>query len=205
MTDRQIIPGLAGQLEALIDVPSDWNESKPTAIICHPHPLHGGSMQNKVVHILSKTFTELGARVIRFNFRGVGKSEGEFDNANGEQDDVLAVHAWVKQQTPNSPVWLAGFSFGAFICAATELRIQPERLVLVAPPVEMYPAIQNIRIATKDWILIQGQQDEIVSADAVRTWEQQQTQSARTIYLNEAGHFFHGQLNQLKDDLIQAW
>jgi alpha/beta superfamily hydrolase len=201
----KLIDGPAGTLEISEETPAQWSESDPVAICCHPHPLHGGSMQNKVVHILAKTFLSLHAKVVRFNFRGVGQSTGEFADGIGEQQDLLAVINWIKQQWPQVPIWLAGFSFGAFVSAMCHEVIKPQRLILVAPPVEMYPEIQKVQIKTPDWLLIQGGQDEIVPSQSVLDWEKQQQHPANQIYLQDTGHFFHGQLNVVKDRILEIW
>jgi len=205
MSDTELIPGAVGQLEITLESPDGWRESEPVAICCHPHPLHGGSMQNKVVHILAKSFLQLGSKVVRFNFRGVGQSEGEFANGIGEQDDLLAVVQWCQQNWPNAPLWLAGFSFGAFVAAMAHEKIIPQRLVLVAPPVDMYPDIIPVQIKTKDWILIQGGQDEIVSSQSVEDWAAQQIITPKKLFFDEAGHFFHGKLNLIKDGIVDVW
>jgi len=193
------------KLEIDLDSPEQWQDSDPVAICCHPHPLHGGSMQNKVVHILAKTFLALNAQVVRFNFRGVGQSSGEFAQGIGERDDLLAVVDWVKQQWPQAPIWLAGFSFGAFVAAACHEKIKPQRLILVAPPVDMYPEIKAIQIQTDDWLLIQGGQDEIVESNAVLEWAKQQSHPAKQVFLEDTGHFFHGQLNTVRDRILEVW
>jgi len=201
----QFIDGPAGSLELDLESPELWQATDPIAICCHPHPLHGGSMQNKVVHILAKTFLALHAKVVRFNFRGAGQSAGEFAQGIGERDDLMAVVDWVKQQWPQAPIWLAGFSFGAFVAATTHESIKPQRLILVAPPVDMYPEIKTIQIQTQDWLLIQGGQDEIVDSRSVLDWAKQQVLPANQIYLEDSGHFFHGQLNVVKDRILAIW
>ena len=205
MTDTQLIPGAVGQLELIIESPEGWQESDPVTICCHPHPLHGGSMQNKVVHILAKSFLQLSSKVVRFNFRGVGQSEGKFAEGIGEQDDLLAVVQWCQQNWPDAPVWLAGFSFGAFVAAMVHEKIAPRRLVLVAPPVDMYPAMIPIQVKTQDWILIQGGQDEVVSSQSVEDWGMQQVITPKKLFFAEAGHFFHGKLNLIKDGIVAEW
>jgi len=215
MVDTQLITGPAGELEIYLEARdpvssvqaegADPLAPQPVAICCHPHPLHGGSMQNKVVHILAKSFTELGAHVVRFNFRGVGQSTGAFAEGVGERDDLLAVVDWCQKNWPGAPIWLAGFSFGAYVAAMTHGQIEPQRLVLVAPPVDMYPEIKTIQIKTPGWLLIQGGQDEIVEANAVLAWAEQQTVAAETLFFAEAGHFFHGKLNLIKEGLLNTW
>jgi alpha/beta superfamily hydrolase len=201
----KLIDGPAGSLEVIEETPQAWKDTDPVAVCCHPHSLHGGSMQNKVVHILARTFQALNAKAVRFNFRGVGKSEGEFADGTGERDDLFAVIAWVKHNWPQAPVWLAGFSFGAFVAAMCHEKINPQRLLLVAPAVDMYPEMMSLQIRIHDWILIQGGQDEVVSSEVVLQWAAQQAKPARTIFLEETGHFFHGQLNVVRDRILEIW
>ncbi len=194
-----LIPGPAGDLELRVESP-DGEGPAPVAVICHPHPVYGGTMSNKVVHILAAGFRELGAHTVRFNFRGVGRSAGEFDNGIGETDDLLAVVAWAQTRFPGSPLWLAGFSFGAWIALKAAAQLQPERLLLVAPPVDMYD-FGLIPEVSVPWMVIQGGEDEVVSAEAVSKWVAQRQPAPRFVLLDSAGHFFHGQLNVLKENM----
>jgi alpha/beta superfamily hydrolase len=203
--ERFTIAGPAGELECVMATPADWQTGAPLAICCHPHPLHGGTLQNKVVHILAKSLAELGAKVVRFNFRGAGQSQGQFDHGLGEQQDLLAVAEHLRMTADNSPLWLAGFSFGAYVALAAHQQLQPERLALVALPVDMYPAIKSIQVATQDWLLVQGGKDEVVDADAVRQWAQGQGLPPYWIWLEEAGHFFHGRLTHIQTQIHQHW
>jgi len=199
------INGPAGRLEAVFVQPEHWQPADPISICCHPHPLHGGTLHNKVVHTLARTCLELGSAVLRFNFRGVGKSEGEFAQGEGEQADLLAIVEWLQQQYPESPLWLGGFSFGAYVVVMAHAQIQPQRLVLVAPAVDMYPQMQEVLVEVRDWILAQGGQDEIVSPAAVADWLKRQPHKPRLIWLEDAGHFFHGQLTRLQQRILSAW
>lgn len=205
MEETTLIPGAVGQLECRLNIPDGWRNTDPVAICCHPHPLYGGSLTNKVVHIISKTFNEMGCLSVRFNFRGVGKSEGEFANMSGERDDLLAVHAWVKQAYPDAPLWLAGFSFGACVALLAHETLQPQRLLLVAPAVDMYPDIQQQQVSTDDWILAQGAADEIVSADAVSEWLNKQAKQPDLLWFEDTGHFFHGKLTLLSEGIRSTW
>lgn len=199
------ISGPAGALESLLVQPDGWCEQDPVAICCHPHPLHGGTMHNKVVYILAKAFHQLGAATLRFNFRGVGQSQGEFDNGVGEQADVLAIADWLRQQYPDAPLWLSGFSFGGVVSLMTHARIAPVRLLVVAPAVELYPEAQQLQVQTADWILVQGGQDELVSPQVISAWLKQQQIKPRLIWLEQAGHLFHGYLNQIQDQITRIW
>jgi len=170
------------------------------AVICHPHPLHGGSLSNKVVHQLARTFNELGAVSVRFNFRGVGDSEGKYDQGRGEVQDLLAVVDWTRGRWPDLPLWLAGFSFGGFIAIQAAEHLQPQRLVTVAPAVNyLHGACPDL--AATDWLLIQGDADEVVPPADVQAWLQLSHSLPSMRVLAGAGHFFHGRLNDLKQSI----
>jgi alpha/beta superfamily hydrolase len=203
-TATTFITGNAGDIEVLITQPATVTESSPIVVISHPHPLYGGAMTNKVVHILAKTFSELGAITVRFNFRGVGKSEGKYDNGIGEAEDLQILVEELKQWRAKSPIWLAGFSFGAYVTVRAQTVIKPEKLLLVAPPVSMYPFDELAEI-TIPWIVIQGGRDEVIDAAAVKNWVSQRPNQPQFIWMEEAGHFFHGKLNEVKEALLQAW
>jgi len=162
-------------------------------------------MHNKVVYILAKTFHQLGCATLRFNFRGVGQSEGGFDNGVGERADVEAVAAWLREAFPAAPLWLSGFSFGGYVALMVHASLIPARLLVVAPAVELYPDGQQVQVQTRDWILIQGGQDELVSPQAVQAWLAQQAVPPRVIWLEQAGHLFHGHLNQIQDQVLALW
>ena len=199
-----ILKGLVGDIETLITQPKSVTESSPIVVISHPHPLYGGSMTNKVVHILAKSFSELGAITLRFNFRGVGKSEGKYNEGIGESEDLQAIVAELRQWRPQAPIWLAGFSFGAYVTTRAQAMIQPERLLLVAPPVSMY-AFNELDEINIPWIVIQGGQDEVIDASAVKIWVSERANKPQLIWMEEAGHFFHGKLNDIKDSILQNW
>lgn len=198
------IKGLEGDIETLITQPESVSEASPIVVISHPHPLYGGSMTNKVVHILAKSFSELGAITVRFNFRGVGKSEGKYNEGIGEAEDLQAIVAELKQWRPQAPIWLAGFSFGAYVTTRAYAMIQPEKLLLVAPPVSMY-AFDELAEIKIPWIVIQGGQDEVIDALAVKSWVSERENKPKLIWMEEAGHFFHGKLNDVKDSILQNW
>jgi uncharacterized protein len=189
------LAGPAGALEALTLCPA--HEAVATVVILHPHPLHGGTMQNKVVHTLARAFAELGVASVRFNFRGVGASAGRFAHGEGETEDALAVLEWVRQQRPGSPVWLAGFSFGAYVALRAAAPAQVSGLITVAPAVHLYD-FSKLILPHSPWLLIQGEADEVVPVEAVRDWLADSTPSPQTLFLPDTGHFFHGRLNDLK-------
>jgi len=195
------ITGPAGALEALTACPARGGSAgavfRPTAVILHPHPLHGGTMQNKVVHTLARAFNELGVASVRFNFRGVGASAGSFAHGVGETEDALAVIEWVRAQRPGAAVWLAGFSFGAYVALRTAQRANVAGLITVAPAVHLYD-FSTLSIPSCPWLLIQGEADEVVPVEAVRAWLSGIAPRPQTLFLPGASHFFHGRLNDLK-------
>lgn len=198
------IAGPVGNLEAVFSrgaADAAYTHLNAVAIVCHPHPQHGGTMDNKVVTSVMRTYRDLGVHVVRFNFRGVGASEGVFDHAVGELDDLLAVVAWVKTHLPNAPLLLAGFSFGSSIAARASYAVTGLRhLTLIAPPVERYDydraGVFNVPVC-----VVQGDQDERVIAQGVYDWVAHLQSPAELIRYPEAGHFFHGYLSALKTDL----
>ncbi|TDY04267.1 alpha/beta hydrolase [Thiohalophilus thiocyanatoxydans] len=202
MSQNQLIEGPAGKLEIRVEEP---DHPAPVAVLCHPHPLHGGSLTNKVVHILASTMNRLGARAVRFNFRGVGRSEGQFDNMVGELEDLRAVVDWVREHYPGAPLWLGGFSFGAQVALKMHAQVGAERLLVAAPPLSLYGSDDLPEIAIP-WLVIQGSADEVIDAAQVRDWAARQTHNPpRLIWLDGASHFFHGRLNELRDAVIEAW
>lgn len=206
--ERFLIPGAVGVLEAQLDVPKPdvlaGLLNPPIAVVCHPHPLHGGTLTNKVAHTVAKTFAEMGVTTLRFNFRGVGESPGEFDHGEGELGDLLAAVDWLRARHPQAPLWLAGFSFGAYVTLSGHARTQAERLLLVAPPVAMFdfPAESGVTIP---WMVVQGSEDEIVDPEQVSSWVHQQASVPEYCWMEGSGHFFHGQLIELKAQIHQAW
>ena len=193
-----MIPGPAGDLEAVLSCPAVANEQ--VTIICHPHPLHGGTLQNKVVHTIAKALHESGMHTVRFNFRGVGASEGKYDDAVGEVDDLLAVVDWVASRIPAAQIRLAGFSFGAYIALCAEGRREVTQLVTIAPPVNLFD-FTTIEQPRCPWVLIQGEQDEIVPAQQVLQWARE-FEHVNVVPVQDAGHFFHGRLNDLREIII---
>jgi alpha/beta superfamily hydrolase len=171
-------------------------------VICHPHSQAGGTLDNKVVHMLARAFQELGMPTLRFNFRGVGRSAGQFDNGVGETEDALAVIGWGRARWPGVPYWLAGFSFGAFVALKVSARLEPERLITVAPPVQRFDFAPVVPPSCP-WLLIQGDEDEIVDARAVTAWAKQLSPAPEVVILRGVGHFFHGRLQDLKDAVMR--
>ena len=194
------ISGPVGQLE-LQTTPDQGAEC--VAVICHPNPTQQGTMNNKVVTTLAKAFQQQGCATVRFNFRGVGASDGAFAHTVGEQEDLKAVLAWVEQVLPASRVVLAGFSFGSYIAAAVAAQWSSDKLmqlVSIAPPVNMYDFDCLSKLACP-WLVVQGDQDEIVPADKVVAWANRHTVSLEI--MAGAGHFFHGRLIELRELIIK--
>ncbi len=153
------------------------------------------------MHQLANTFNELGAVTVRFNFRGVGDSEGAYDEGRGELQDLLAVVDWARARWPRLPLWLAGFSFGGFIAVQAAERLQPQRLVTVAPAVNYFHG-QRFDLPATDWLLIQGDADDVVPLADVLSWVRLMERPPVTAILAGAGHFFHGRLNAVKKAVL---
>lgn len=198
---REQLAGPAGRLEAVIEQGSDTPGF--IAIVCHPHPLFGGTMDNKVVTTLTRLVRDKGGVVVRFNFRGVGESQGAYSDGIGETEDLLAVHSWLHQQWPHLPLWLAGFSFGSFVAARGAEILNANgapvnHLLLVAPPVHHYP-FADIETTGCPVTVVQGEDDEVVPADQVFQWTASTPLQPDVIRFPECGHFFHGRLVDLKE------
>lgn len=198
---REQLAGPAGRLEAVVE--QDRETPDFIAIVCHPHPLFGGTMDNKVVTTLTRMVRDKGGVVVRFNFRGVGESQGAYSDGIGETEDLLAVHSWLRQQWPSLPLWLAGFSFGSFVAArgAEILNANGDlvnNLLLVAPPVHHYP-FTDIESTGCPVTVVQGEEDEVVPAEQVFQWAASTPLQPDLIRFPECGHFFHGRLVELKE------
>ena len=198
-----LIPGPAGALEILTACPPPADRVAATAVLCHPHPLHGGSMQNKVVHTLARAFADLGVSTLRFNFRGVGRSGGVFDHGKGETDDALAAILWVRARRPQDQLWLAGFSFGAYVALRASVRTDVGQLVLVAPPVNLYD-FYALPLPPCPLLIVQGGADEVVPAEQVQRWANGLGGAAQFIPMDGVSHFFHQRLNDLRAALRQS-
>ncbi len=198
-TERLLVAGPAGTIECAADSPSQ--PPRGVAVLCHPHPQHGGTMDNKVVQTLARSFVQIGFRALRFNFRGVGASAGRWDEGQGEVDDALAVVA--AQRDPTLPLALGGFSFGGYVAAAAAERLRAtapvQRLLLVAPATSRF-ALPPV---PADTIVIHGDADDVVPLAATLAWARPLT--LPVIVLPGVGHFFHGQLTLLKNLVVQAW
>ncbi len=201
-TERRQIMGPAGLIDAVLHTATD-SAPRGVAVVCHPHPVHGGNMEHKVVATLVRAFLQLGYRAVRFNFRGVGVSAGAWDEGRGEIDDALAVIAAVRD--PAAPLALAGFSFGAYVASQAAARLavnaatRVERLVLVGPATQTF----EVAAVAADTLVIHGEADEVVPLLATFDWARQQALPVTVV--PGAGHFFHGQQTLLKNIVVGAW
>ena len=194
---RLSIAGPSGALELALNVPEQ--PARGIALVAHPHPLQGGTMDNKVVQTLAKTFAGLGYVSVRFNFRGVAGSAGVFDDGAGETDDALAALAHARTAYGELPVVLAGFSFGTFIQTRIMARVPPERMVLIAPAIARFGAVA----VPTDTIVIHGEEDDVVALADVFAWAR--PQQLPVVVFPGCGHFFHGRLPQLTRVIAGMW
>ena len=193
------VAGPAGTLEAALDAPE--GAARGIAVLCHPHPLHGATMDNKVVQTMARAVVACGWRALRFNFRGVGASAGRWDEGRGEVDDALAVIGALRE--PGLPLALGGFSFGAYVAAQVAARL-PEGgrdgpLVLIAPAVTNF----SVPAVSQPCLVVHGEVDDVVPLAAVLDWARPQALPVTVV--PGAGHFFHGQLPLLKQLVAGAW
>ncbi len=191
------LSGPAGRLECLSESPAAAKARPATAILCHPHPGHGGTMRNKVVTIMERALREIGLHTVRFNFRGTGDSEGEFSDGVGETEDLKAVAAWVREVRPTDDLWLGGFSFGAFVALRAAQDLPIRQLITIAPPVERY-GFAELLPPNCPWLVVQGDEDEVVSPEAVFAWVDSLDQKQELVVLEGSGHFFHRRLMDLR-------
>ena len=192
---RVTVGGSAGNIEADINDPG--SARRGIALIAHPNPVQGGSKDNKVVTTLAKAFFALGYLTARPNFRGVGASAGTFDEGRGETEDLLALAYWIKRRNGDLPYVLAGFSFGSFVQTRVAKRLHPQRMVLVGPAVNRFPA-EPVPPGT---LVIHGEHDDVVPLGAVLDWAR--PQQLPVVVVPGGEHFFHGRLNLLSDIVVQ--
>lgn len=198
--ENPTIKGPAGPLQAVLEYPRDIRP-RAVAVVCHPHPLYGGTLNNKVAFTLARAAVEAGAAALRFNFRGIGESAGEFDHGQGEAEDLAAAETWLAGRWPNLALWRFGFSFGAAMALKRTVDSPCEILVTVAPPVTHFtdygfdPAAPHAR----RWLLVQGDADDVVDASAVLAWACRLTAPPQIEVVEGAGHFFHGRLTPLRE------
>jgi len=197
--EKILIKGEKGNIELRVKqaAPNELSPKKQLAVISHPHPLYGGTMDNKVVTTLERAFLNLGYTTVVYNFRGVGQSDGDYDNGQGEQKDLQAVVNWAQNEFDVSKTVLAGFSFGSYVTLQAYNQCNVQAICTVAPPVGLYDfsTVNNISLP---WVLIQGGQDEVVSAQEVLDWTMSLKTKPDIYWRQQASHFFHGELIWLR-------
>ncbi|MFP5392484.1 MAG: alpha/beta hydrolase [Gammaproteobacteria bacterium] len=201
-SERFSLTGPAGNMECLLDAPEGL--PRGVALVAHPHPLFGGTMDNKVAQTLARTFVALGYVAARFNFRGVGASEGVHDHGHGETDDMHVMLEHMRRQYPGLPVTLSGFSFGTFVQAQLQQRLMAEgrpaeRLVLVGTAAGKWP----VPTVPSDSIIIHGELDDTIPLQSVFDWAR--PQELPVIVIPGADHFFHRRLGHIKNLVMQLW
>jgi alpha/beta superfamily hydrolase len=197
------IDGPAGALECLLELPVAATPAS-AAVVCHPHPLHGGNMHNKVAHVLARVLRDEGAVTLRFNFRGVGASTGSYDEGAGETQDALAAVASLRRAWPGLPLVLAGFSCGGAVAPRAAPQAAPDWLVAVAPAVDRVPG-GAAPLPACPQLFVHGADDDVVLPDTVRAYIASHAPGAQFALLPGVGHFFHGRLHQLGDTLRGHW
>jgi alpha/beta superfamily hydrolase len=197
--ERLLIPGSAGSIETDIHTPPEPDSApRGIALIAHPNPVQGGTKDNKVVTTLARAFTSLGYVSVRPNFRGVGASEGTHDQGIGETDDLVTVAEQVMERFHTQTLLLAGFSFGAFVQTRVARRLAVERMVLIGPAVNRFPA----ETVTENTLVIHGELDDVVPLATVLDWAR--PQNLPVVVLPGGDHFFHGRLHLLSQ-LVTRW
>ena len=204
-----LLDGPAGALEVVVDFPEPAEARPLVAVVCHPLPTEGGTMHNKVVTMVARALRELGATTVRFNFRGTGGSAGEFDDGRGEREDLRTVVDWVQDARPGDRLWLAGFSFGAYVTLAAAAELLPDAVISIAPPAAGrgwdFAAIPAPDVP---WLVVQGDADEIVDPNAVYAWIDGLARQPQLVRMPDTSHFFHRKLVDLRGAIqheTKAW
>ena len=205
VSEKLFIDGPVGRLESILDEPRD-GPIRGCAVVCHPHPQHGGTMHNKVAHTLARAFARLGFRTLRFNFRGTEASEGTYDEGAGELDDALAAAAWLRAGGCDGPLWIAGFSFGAAIAVRAAEPARVDGVVAIAPAIYRF-ARGVVSMPRCPFLVIQGDEDELVDVEETIEWVNGLEPGPDLLVMAGAEHFFHGRLVELRDavtEFVQA-
>jgi alpha/beta superfamily hydrolase len=201
LNEHLSIAGPAGVLQAIVE---DSGVGGPSyAVVCHPHPLFGGTMENKVVTTVVRALRDGGIATLRFNFRGVGLSAGTYDQGVGETADADAVASWGAQHWPGRSLVVAGFSFGGYVALRLALRRPTALLITVAPAIQHFDLSATPRPECP-WLIVQGDADEIVDPKAVIAWAESLNPAPRLLVLPGVSHFFHGHLQELRDAVSRA-
>ena len=195
------IDGPVGRLEAVLDRPGT-GALVGCAVVCHPHPQHGGTMHNKVAHTLARAFVRSGFEVLRFNFRGTENSDGVFDHGIGELDDALTALHWLSDRHPDLPIWLAGFSFGAAIAVKAAAAEHVDGLVSVAPAISRFASGLESQPQCP-WLVVQGDEDELVDIDETVEWFNSLEPGPELLLFPGGEHFFHGRLTELREAVME--
>lgn len=192
-----LLKGAAGNIETWVAMP----EGTPAgiAVICHPHPLHGGAMSNKVTYQIASCALKANFIAARFNFRGVGKSQGKHDEGRGETEDTLAVIDWLRTQCPGARLLLAGFSFGGYVSLKAAARAKPALLVSIAPSFKYFDIEPKPPRPEAPWLVVHGRDDEVVDYGETRAALAEYEPPAELVTLDAVGHFFHGKLRELDE------
>jgi len=199
-SENILLTGAVGNIEAIIDHQQDMINDDYIAVCCHPHPQHGGAMGNKVIYTASRVLATCGLISIRFNFRGVGKSEGEYADGIGEQADLAAVVDWCRIEYSQRKLILCGFSFGAYISALQSEKLNADVLISIAPPIGRIE-FTGFKPPKYPWLIIQGDEDELVDAGKVECWAGQFSKPPQLIMMPKTSHFFHGKLAELRSNI----
>jgi hypothetical protein len=200
--EKLLLHGAAGPIEALLEKPPEAR-ADVIAICCHPHPLYGGTMQNKVVHTLARACQDVGVASLRFNFRGVGGSGGKHDNGDGESADAALIAGWARQERGYRVIWSLGFSFGAWVAYRLSTTETIGLLVTVAPPVQRFD-FARLAVPACPWLVVQGDADELVNHEAVLGWMRALSPAPEVMIFAGAEHFFHGRLTEMRTR-VGAW
>ncbi len=194
------IAGPSGWLEAQLERPP-LGDALGIGVVCHPHPQHGGTMHNKVAHTLARAFNRSGFAALRFNFRGVGKSEGEFGEGIGEVDDVLAAVDAAREHYSDLPLWLAGFSFGAAMAVRSAIAANAAGLVSIAPAAFRFAGNLKEQPAMP-WLIVHGEDDELVPIAESVEWVDSLDPGPELVVFPQTTHFFHGKLVELRETVV---
>ncbi len=197
LAERLFLDGPVGQLEAILE----YSGEQPlvgSVVVCHPHPQHGGTLHNKVAHTLARAFVRMGFSALRFNFRGTEESEGNFDGGDGELEDALAAIKWLRERNPEMSLWVAGFSFGAAIAVKSAIATHVDGLISVAPAISRF-ALGLDSQPTCPWLIIQGDQDELVDIDETVEWIDGLEPGPELLVIPGGEHFFHGRLIEVRE------
>ncbi|MGH8442978.1 MAG: alpha/beta hydrolase [Nevskiaceae bacterium] len=194
-SETRLLSGGAGRIEALVAVPA--GPPRGVAVVCHPHPLFGGALTNKVAYALASCAQKAGLVTARFNFRGVGKSDGAHDEGRGETEDTLAVATWLRERVPGASLLLAGFSFGAFVSLKAAARAVPALQISIAPPFKYFEGEPLPPRPAAPWLVVHGRDDEVVAYEDTRAVLARYQPPPELVTLDGTGHYFHGRLRDL--------